>query len=91
MTDEIPGETLLKFPCEYPIKIVGKADNEFETFVLSVLHKHFPDLTEGSLQTRNSKDNTYLAITVTVNAISKAQLDAAYQELSSNKLVMMVL
>ena len=91
MTDEIPGETLLKFPCEYPIKIVGKANNEFETFVLSVLHQHFPDLTEGSLETRHSRDNTYLAITVTVNAISKAQLDAVYQELSTSKLVMMVL
>jgi len=82
---------LWQFPCDFPIKIVGKSNPEFETFVYSTLHKFFPDLREGVIQTRPSKDNTYLAITVTVPALSKEQLDAVYSELTSNKQVLFVL
>ncbi len=84
-------ETLLKFPCEFPIKIVGKANVEFETFVLTVLHKHFPGLPEGAFKMRPSKDNNFLAISVLVQAENKQQLDAVYQELTASKLVLMAL
>lgn len=82
---------LWKFPCEFPIKIVGKSNPEFETFAYTTLHQHFPDLKEGTLQTRPSKDGNYLAITVIVNAKSKEQLDALYIDLSASKLVLFAL
>lgn len=85
------SETPWQFPCDFPIKIVGLANAEFEVFALGVIHKHFPQLTEGALQLRPSKDGKYLAITVTVLADSKEQLDAVYQELTANKLVIMAL
>ncbi len=84
-------EELWKFPCDFPIKIVGKANSEFESFAYATVHKHFPNLTEGTLQTRPSKDGTYLAITVIVPATSKEQLDAVYHELSANEHVIMAL
>lgn len=84
-------ETLLKFPCDFPIKVVGKNNEAFEMFVLSVLHKHFPDLGESALRQKTSKDNTYLSITATVHAESKEQLDAVYRELTGSELTLMVL
>lgn len=82
---------LWKFPCEFPIKVVGLASEEFETFVLTTIRKHFPDIAEAALQMNPSKDGKYLAITVIVNAESKEQLDATYMDLTSNKLVLIAL
>lgn len=89
MQDE--AKTPWKFPCDFPIKIVGKNSESFETSVYSMIHKHFPDLTEGSIKSRPSKDGNYLAITVVVHAQSKEQLDALYIDLSSNKEVLFAL
>ncbi len=84
-------ETLLTFPCEYPIKIIGLANGEFETFVYTVIQKHVPNLHENAIQTRPSKNAKYLAITVKFTAESKKQLDNIYLELTSSKEVAMVL
>lgn len=91
MTNTSTTPSPWQFPCEFPIKIVGKNCAEFETFVYATLHKHFPNLGEGAIATRNSKDSTYLAITVSVLATSKEQLDAVYLELTANDLVLMAL
>lgn len=80
-----------QFPCEFPIKIVGKANPEFEATVLATIRKHVPDLREDCIETRTSKEGAYLAITVKVMAESKEQLDAIYQDLSSNDNILMVL
>lgn len=81
----------LKFPCDFPIKIVGRPTPEFETFVYATAHKHFPNLAENAFQQRFSKDKSYLAITVIVAAQSKEQIDNFYLELTANKEVLFVL
>lgn len=73
--------TLLTFPCQFPIKIVGLASEEFEKAVYQVIHTHVPNLTKGALQNRLSKDAKYLAITANIEATSQAQLDAIYTDL----------
>lgn len=85
------GKNPWQFPCDFPIKIVGKSSGNFESFVYTTIHKHFPDLTEGAIASRQSKDGNYLAITVMVRAQSKEQLDALYVELTSNKEVLFTL
>lgn len=82
---------VLQFPCDFPIKVVGKSNSEFETEIYAIIHKHFPNLTEGAIQSRLSKEGSYLAITATVHASSKEQLDALYSELTSNKQVLFAL
>lgn len=79
------------FPCDFPIKVVGVASAEFEMQVLTIIRRHISDLREDALELRPSGQGKYLAITVTITATSKAQLDAIYQELSANKLVLMAL
>ena len=84
-------KTIWEFPCDFPIKVMGKATPEFEVFVLTTIRRHIPGLRENAIELRPSKKGNYLAITVTVHAQSKEQLDAIYQELTANDLVLMAL
>lgn len=81
----------LKFPCDFPIKVMGMANAEFETFVLATVHKHFPNLKEDCMELRPSKAGNYLSITINVHATDQEQLDAIYRELSASQLVLMAL
>ncbi|MFT3741576.1 MAG: DUF493 domain-containing protein [Gammaproteobacteria bacterium] len=89
MSDEKTSS--LTFPCDFPIKIVGKSSLDFQAAVLSIIRKHAPDLGEAAVVERHSKDSTYLSLTVTVHAHSQAQLDAIYQDLSAEPSVIMAL
>jgi uncharacterized protein len=84
-------ETLLEFPCQFPIKVMGKSNLEFDLLVIEIVRRHVPDLHEQAVTSRASKDANYLAVTVTIKATSKAQLDAIYQDLSSHPQVLMAL
>lgn len=81
----------LKFPCDFIIKVMGESTPEFETRVLAIVQQHFPQVDAAQFTKRPSKDNNYIALTVTVYAESKAQLDACYQDLSSEPMVLMAL
>jgi putative lipoic acid-binding regulatory protein len=81
----------LTFPCEFPIKVIGKADLEFQANVLQTVRKHFPQLGEAAAVTHYSKHNQYLSLTVTIQASSQEQLDAIYRELNAQPKVIMVL
>lgn len=81
----------LKFPCEFPIKVMGPAGPEFEARMITIIRKYAPNLSETAIQTRLSKDGNYQSITVTILATSKEQLDNIYQELNSDKEVLMTL
>ncbi len=84
-------ETLLEFPCEFSIKAMGLATQEFDTLVVEIVRRHAPDLGEGAVKTRPSKGGKYLAVTVTITATSKRQLDSIYQDLTDHELVLMSL
>ena len=90
MTEE-GRTTLLEFPCEFPIKIMGARVDDFAQTVLGVVSRHAPDFDAATMQMRPSSKGNYLSITCTVNATSQAQLDALYVELSSHPLVKVVL
>lgn len=81
----------MKFPCNFPIKVMGKANLDFEARILSIIRRHTPDLGEAAIKIRHSKEGTYMSITAMIPAKSQKQLDNIYQELSSDKLVLMVL
>ncbi len=87
MTDD----TLLVFPCDFPIKIMGTRTDDFAQNVVEIVQRHAPDFAAESVEMRASGSGTYLSVTCTVRAVSKAQLDALYRELSSHPQVKMVL
>ena len=84
-------ETLFEFPCEFPIKVMGKNHVDFEITVMTIVTKHVPDINEGALKTRPSSNGKFVSITVTIQAESKDQLDNIYRELSGHELVLMAL
>ena len=84
-------KTLLKFPCDFPIKVMGKPDNDFTQLVYRLIKKHCPELQSQTLKTRPSSKGKYVALTVHIEAQSQQQLDAIYQDLSDNSQVLMAL
>lgn len=84
-------DTLLEFPCNFPIKAMGRAEGDFEALVVTLVRKHAPDLSEGAVKTVDSKGGNFLSVTVTVRATSREQLDNIYRELTACEQVLMAL
>ena len=89
--DRIMSETLLEFPCAFPLKIMGRTEPGFAQAMLDVVLRHAPDFDSASMEMRASREGRYLSLTCTVNATSRDQLDALYRELSGHPMVTMVL
>jgi putative lipoic acid-binding regulatory protein len=97
-TSELPkepvgsgAETLLEFPCDFPLKIMGLAQDNLAQEVLAVIHQFAQDYDGKNMEMRASSSGKYVSLTCTVNAQSKAQLDDIYRALTSHPLVKVVL
>ena len=84
-------ETLLEFPCDFPLKIMGASDPGFAQAIADVVLRHAPEFDVATMEMRPSKAGNYLSLTCTVRAVSQAQLDALYLELTSHPMVKVVL
>lgn len=84
-------ESPLTFPTAFPIKVMGYATAQFENEVMRIMHEHVPDLKDEAVRKRDSSNKKYLAITVTINAQSRQQLDTIYQALTDSEHVLMAL
>ncbi|WP_454783812.1 HP0495 family protein [Legionella sp. WA2024007413] len=83
--------TLIEFPCDFPIKIIGTNSTVFLEEIREITFTHFPDITEDALTHKMSKDSNYLAITVTVYARNQEMLDTFYRAITQHPDVKMVL
>lgn len=84
-------ESLLEFPCDFPIKIMGKATEDLHQAVKDILAQHAPDFNPEDLTFNESKDGNYHALTAVIHAKSKEQLDMIYHALTAHDLVLMAL
>lgn len=84
-------ESLLAFPCDFPIKIMGQTQPGFAQAVLEVVLRHAPDFDATTMEMRNSREGKYLSLTTTVRATSREQLDNLYRELCDHPMVKLVL
>ena len=91
MPEEPELESLLAFPCDFPIKIMGQTQPGFAQAVLAVVTRHAPDFDAATMEMRNSREGKYLTLTVTIRAVSREQLDELYRELCDHPMVKMVL
>jgi putative lipoic acid-binding regulatory protein len=82
---------VLAFPCEFPIKIMGKTQTGFAQAVIEVVQRHAPEFDAATLQMRPSREGKYLSLTCTIRAVSREQLDDLYRELCDHPMVTMVL
>ena len=87
----VPDGSALAFPCDFPIKVMGRKERGFAQTVTDIVRKHAPDFDPSTVQMRPSRQGTYLSVTCVVRATSREQLDALYQELCDHPSVVMVL
>jgi uncharacterized protein len=88
---EADPESLLVFPTDFPIKVMGKTAPGFAQSMLEIVLRHAPDFKAETMEMRASKQSNYLSLTFTIQAQSRAQLDAIYRELSGHPMVKMAL
>ncbi len=82
---------IFDFPCAFPIKVMGRQSDEFASLVTELVERHVDDLAPDAVSVRESSKGAYLAVTVTVTARSREQLDNIYRELTGHELILMVL
>ena len=89
----VPGgsASLIEYPSEFPIKVMGERSDGFVEAIVAVARRHDPTFDESTMELRPSRAGNYLGITITVTATSREQLDALYSELSSHPTVKVVL
>jgi uncharacterized protein len=86
-----PGDSLLEFPCRFPIKAMGHNRPGFEQLVTEAVRTHVGAIAPADVETRVSSNGRYLSVTVTFNATSQAQVDAVYQSLTGSGDVLFLL
>jgi uncharacterized protein len=82
---------LLKFPCEFPLKVFGLNNDTFEGKVLELVAAHCPESTEFRVHRNESRKGKYQSLTITFTAHSRQQLDDIYQSLTDSEHVVMSL
>ncbi len=89
---EIPhDQSLIEYPSEFPIKVMGLMQESFAQTIVEVVVMHDPTFHAGKMEMRPSTKGTYLSLTVTILAVNREQLDNLYRALSSHPMVKMVL
>lgn len=91
MTNESDRETLLEFPCEFPIKVMGRSGVGLRERVIEIVCRHGPQLSGRAVTSRTSRRGNYVSITAVVPATSQRQLDDIYRELTACEAVMIAL
>ena len=86
-----PADSLIEYPCDFPIKIMGAMQDAFAKTMVDVVSTYDAEFHAGKLEMRPSTKGNYLSLTVTVRATSREQLDNLYRALSSHPMVKMVL
>jgi len=85
------AESLLSYPTDFPIKVMGRKDSRFASTVIGIVRRHAPDFDASTLELRPSREGTYLSVTCVIRATSREQLDALYRDLCDHPSVVMVL
>jgi putative lipoic acid-binding regulatory protein len=84
-------ESLLQFPCDFPLKIIGFQRAGYAQSILELVRQHAPDYDGAEMEMRPSSKGKYLSLTCTIRATSREQLDGLYQALCDHPMVVKVL
>jgi uncharacterized protein len=91
-SDEIkPSETLIEFPCDFPIKVMGETAADFSSEITKTIQVLMPSFNASHIEIRGSSGGKYISLTCTVYVTSRQQLDDIYRALTSHPMVKFVL
>jgi len=86
-----PKDSLIEYPCDFPLKVFGEAKPGFAEAVTRVVLAHAPDFDPETMEVRSSSNGKYTSLTCTIRATSREQLDNVYRDLTSHPMVKMML
>ncbi|MFQ5642671.1 MAG: YbeD family protein [Thiogranum sp.] len=84
-------DTLLEFPCDFPVKAMGRSDSGFEAKALAIVRNHLPDFDPAGMRRVASRKGGYISVTFDLRVTSQEQLDELYRELSACEELLVVL
>ena len=84
-------ESAIEFPCEFPIKMMGRDTPEFRSTARTLVEKHAGKVADDAVRQAQSRKGNFVSITVTITATSQKQLDAIYQDVTDHEDVLMAL
>jgi len=84
-------ESVIKFPCDFPVKMMGRDTPEFRNTARALIENHVGPVAEEAIQVNLSGNGNFVSVTVTVTATSQQQLDAIYRDVSAHDDVLMAL
>ena len=80
-------ETLIEFPCDFPIKVMGETHDDFAAEIIRTIQTQLPSFNATKIEMRGSSGGKYISLTCTVHVTTKAQLDDVYRALSAHPMV----
>ena len=84
-------DSLIDYPCAFPIKVMGVEQNGFVHAVVQVAQQFDPGFDAATVELRPSKGGKYLGVTLNITATSREQLDNLYRALTGHPMVKIVL
>ena len=84
-------ETLIEFPCDFPIKVMGETHADFSSEIIKTIQTFVPSFHAANVEMRGSTGGKYISLTCTVAVTSKPQLDDIYRALTVHPMVKLVL
>jgi len=84
-------ESLLEFPCEFPIKMMGRVSDNFREMAVMLVERHAGKIPEEAVNIAPSSKGNFISVTITIVAESQEQLDNIYRELTSHEEILVAL
>jgi len=85
------SESLIEFPCHFPIKVIGEAHQDFIQIIATLIKKHIHDFMDKTVELKMSSEGKFMSLTCTIYVTSQQQLDLIYKDLSSHPMTKFVL
>jgi hypothetical protein len=85
------NDELFQFPTDFPVKVMGRDSESFRTLTLAIIERHAGPMSPDRITERMSRAGKFLALTYTIRAESRAQLDSIYQDLTDSGVVLVAL
>lgn len=89
MAEQTPPK--IEFPCDYVIKVIGVAAPDFQEFVVAVVERHAPGITDADVSVTDSSKGRFSSVQLRIRATGEEQLKALFEELKASGRVHMVL
>ena len=89
--DISPEESLIEYPCDFTVKVMGAASSEFKSKIIEITRSHDSEFNDTKVSEKHSKNNKYLSLSLKISAQNREQLDALYTDLTACELTLWVL